>query len=54
MEKLEEMWAVKTTVVSVVIGALGDVTPKLSGWFQQKSGAASEISAQKKGNTGNS
>ena len=28
-EELEKMWGVKTTVVPVVIGALGAVTPKL-------------------------
>ncbi|KAL4000544.1 hypothetical protein ACER0C_008315 [Sarotherodon galilaeus] len=41
------MWRVKITVVPVVIGALGAVTPKLGEWLQQIPGTTSEISVQK-------
>ncbi|XP_055359974.1 uncharacterized protein LOC129603341 [Betta splendens] len=34
-EELEKAWKVKATVVPVVIGALGAVTPKLEEWLQQ-------------------
>ncbi|XP_076744288.1 uncharacterized protein LOC143420307 [Maylandia zebra] len=46
-EELERMWRVKVTVVPVVIGALGAVTPKLGEWLQQIPGITSEISVQK-------
>ena len=46
-EELERMWRVKVTVVPVVIGALGAVTPKLGEWLQQIPGTTSEISVQK-------
>uniref|UniRef100_A0A3P9CNU3 GOLD domain-containing protein n=1 Tax=Maylandia zebra TaxID=106582 RepID=A0A3P9CNU3_9CICH len=39
------MWRVKVTVVPVVIGALGAVTPKLGEWLQQIPGTTSEISS---------
>jgi len=41
------MWRVKATVVPVVTGALGAVTPKLGDWLQQISGTMSEVSVQK-------
>ncbi|TWW81593.1 hypothetical protein D4764_01G0014080, partial [Takifugu flavidus] len=34
-EEIEKMWGVKATVVPVVIGTLGAVTPKLSRGLQQ-------------------
>ena len=37
----------KATVVPVVIGALGAVTPKLEEWLQQIPGKTSDISVQK-------
>ncbi|XP_076740510.1 uncharacterized protein LOC143418686 [Maylandia zebra] len=40
-EELERMWRVKVTVVPVVIGALGAVTPKLGEWLQQIPGITS-------------
>lgn len=42
------MWKVKAKakVISLIIGALGSVTPKLEKWLQT-SGAISEISVQK-------
>ncbi|KAF7643082.1 hypothetical protein LDENG_00244990 [Lucifuga dentata] len=43
-EELDRMWKVKSTVV---IGALGAVTPKLGEWLQQIPGTTSEISVQK-------
>uniref|UniRef100_A0A669EZW7 Reverse transcriptase domain-containing protein n=1 Tax=Oreochromis niloticus TaxID=8128 RepID=A0A669EZW7_ORENI len=46
-EELERMWRIKVTVVPVVIGALGAVTPKLGEWLQQIPGTTSEISVQK-------
>lgn len=46
-EELEKMWGVKASVVPVVIGALGAVTPKLEGWLQQIPGTPSETSVQK-------
>ncbi len=46
-EQLERMWKVKASVVPVVVGALGAVTPKLGEWFQQISGTTSEASVQK-------
>ncbi|KAL3988692.1 Arf-GAP with Rho-GAP domain, ANK repeat and PH domain-containing protein 1 [Sarotherodon galilaeus] len=46
-EKLEKMLRMKVTVVTVVIGALSAVTPKLSEWLQQIPGTVSEISVQK-------
>uniref|UniRef100_A0A3B5PPD0 Reverse transcriptase domain-containing protein n=1 Tax=Xiphophorus maculatus TaxID=8083 RepID=A0A3B5PPD0_XIPMA len=46
-EELERAWKVKTTVVPVVIGALGAVTPKLDQWLQQIPGTTSDISVQK-------
>ncbi|XP_054913489.1 uncharacterized protein LOC129377515 [Poeciliopsis prolifica] len=46
-EELERAWKVKTTVVPVVIGALGAVTPKLEQWLQQIPGTTSDISVQK-------
>lgn len=42
-EKLERMWKVKSTVVPVVTGALGAVTPKLGERLQQIPGATSEV-----------
>ena len=39
------MW--KVTVVPIVIGVLGTVTPKLDWWLQQIPGTTSEISVQK-------
>ena len=36
------MWDVKATVVPVVTGALGSVTPKLGAWLQQIPGTTSE------------
>ncbi len=46
-EELEKMWKVRATVVPVVIGALGAVTPKLGEWLQQIPGKTSEVSVQK-------
>ncbi|TWW62748.1 hypothetical protein D4764_04G0013950 [Takifugu flavidus] len=46
-EEMERMWGIKATVVPVVIGTLGAVTPNLSRWFQQIPGTTSEISVQK-------
>uniref|UniRef100_A0A3B3HW39 Reverse transcriptase domain-containing protein n=1 Tax=Oryzias latipes TaxID=8090 RepID=A0A3B3HW39_ORYLA len=46
-EELEKAWKVKVTVVPVVIGALGAVTPKLEEWLQQIPGKISDISIQK-------
>ena len=46
-EELEKAWKVKATVVPVVIGALGAVTPKLEEWLQQVPGKTSDISVQK-------
>ncbi|TWW65014.1 hypothetical protein D4764_22G0006610 [Takifugu flavidus] len=46
-EEIERMWGMKTTVVPVVIGTLGAVTPNLSRWLQQIAGTTSEISVQK-------
>ena len=48
-EELERKWAVKGSVVPVVIGALGAVTPKLREWLQQIPGLTpqSETSVQK-------
>ncbi|XP_051916213.1 uncharacterized protein LOC127597287 isoform X2 [Hippocampus zosterae] len=46
-EELERAWKVKVTVVPVVVGALGAVTPKLDEWFQQIPGTTSDISVQK-------
>uniref|UniRef100_A0A087XGF1 Reverse transcriptase zinc-binding domain-containing protein n=2 Tax=Poecilia formosa TaxID=48698 RepID=A0A087XGF1_POEFO len=46
-EELEKAWKVKTTVVPVVIGALGAVTPKLEQWLKQIPGTTSDISVQK-------
>ncbi|TWW73485.1 hypothetical protein D4764_15G0008790 [Takifugu flavidus] len=46
-EEMERMWGMKATVVPVVIGTLGVVTPKLSRWLQQIPGTTSEISVQK-------
>ncbi len=46
-EELEEMWRVKSTVVPVVIRALGAVAPKLGEWLKQIPGTTSEISVQK-------
>ncbi len=45
-EELEKMWKVRATVVPVVIGALGAVTPKLGEWLQQIPGKTSEVSVQ--------
>ncbi|KAK7930437.1 hypothetical protein WMY93_006832 [Mugilogobius chulae] len=47
-EELEKAWKVKATVVPVVIGALGAVTPKLDEWLQHIPGSTSDISVQKK------
>lgn len=41
------MWSVTLTVVPVVIGELGAVTPKLGEWLQQIARTTSEISIQK-------
>lgn len=41
----EEMWGVKVTVA---IGTLGAVIPKLGEWIQQIPGTTSEISVQKR------
>ena len=41
------MWSVWAAVVSIVIGALGAVTPKLDWWLQQIPGTTSKISVQK-------
>lgn len=38
------MWKVKATIVPVVIGALGAVTPKPGEWFQQIPGTMPETS----------
>ena len=46
-EQLEKMWGMKVTVVPVVVGALGAVTPKLDAWLQEIPGTTSEISVQK-------
>ncbi|KAK7922439.1 hypothetical protein WMY93_009341 [Mugilogobius chulae] len=46
-EELEKAWKVKATVVPVVIGALGAVTPKLDEWLQHIPGSTSGISVQK-------
>ena len=46
-EQLEQMWKVKASVVPVVVGALGAVTPKLGEWLQQIPGTTSETSVQK-------
>ena len=46
-EELERAWKVKASVVPVVIGALGAVTPKLEEWLQQIPGKTSDISVQK-------
>ncbi|TWW54978.1 hypothetical protein D4764_09G0000270 [Takifugu flavidus] len=46
-EEIERMWGMKATVVPVVIGTLGAVTPNLSRWPQQIPGTTSEISVQK-------
>ncbi|TWW57300.1 hypothetical protein D4764_07G0000190, partial [Takifugu flavidus] len=46
-EGMERMWGMKATVVPVVIGTLGAVTPNLSRWLQQIPGTTSEISVQK-------
>ncbi|XP_051911362.1 uncharacterized protein LOC127593748 [Hippocampus zosterae] len=46
-EELERAWKVKVTVVPVVVGALGAVTPKLDEWLQQIPGTTSDISVQK-------
>ncbi|TWW67366.1 hypothetical protein D4764_02G0004070 [Takifugu flavidus] len=46
-EEIERMWGMKATVVLVVIGTLGAVTPNLSKWLQQIPGTTSEISVQK-------
>ena len=46
-EQLERMWKVKASVVPVVVGALGAVTPKLGEWLQQIPGTTSETSVQK-------
>ncbi|KAF7655229.1 hypothetical protein LDENG_00059120 [Lucifuga dentata] len=43
-EELDQMWKVKSTVVPVVIGTLGAVTPKLGEWLQQIPGTTSEVS----------
>lgn len=34
-EELQKMWKVKATVLLLVIGVLGAVTPKLGEWLQQ-------------------
>ena len=41
------MWEVKATVTSVVIRALGSVSPKLGEWLQKIPRTTSEISIQK-------
>ena len=46
-EELEKAWKVKATVVPVVIGTLGAVTPMLEKWLQQIPGTTSDISIQK-------
>ncbi|KAK7925436.1 hypothetical protein WMY93_007746 [Mugilogobius chulae] len=46
-EELEKAWKVKATVVPVVIGALGAVTPKLDEWLQHIPGTTADISVQK-------
>ena len=46
-EELEKAWKVKASVVPVVVGALGAVTPKLEEWLQQIPGNTSDISVQK-------
>ncbi|XP_051929435.1 uncharacterized protein LOC127605701 [Hippocampus zosterae] len=46
-EELERAWKVKVTVVPVVVGALGAVTPKLDEWLQQIPGTTLDISVQK-------
>ncbi|CAL9694852.1 unnamed protein product [Knipowitschia caucasica] len=46
-EELERAWRVKVTVVPVVIGALGAVTPKLEEWLQRIPGTTLDISVQK-------
>ena len=42
--ELERMWRVNASVVTVMIGALGAVTPKLGEWLQQIPGITPEIS----------
>ncbi|KAM9816571.1 carbohydrate sulfotransferase 6 isoform X4 [Syngnathus typhle] len=44
-EELEKAWKVKASVVPVVIGALGAVTPKLEEWLQQIPGTSDIKSA---------
>ena len=41
------MWKAKASVVPVVVGALGAVTPKLGEWLQQIPGTTTEASVQK-------
>ncbi|KAF7666334.1 hypothetical protein LDENG_00110960 [Lucifuga dentata] len=45
-EELDGIWKVKSTVVPVVIRALGAVTPKLREWLQQIPGATPEVSGE--------
>ena len=45
-EELEKMWSMKAAAVSIVIGALGAVTPNLDWWLQQTP-TTSEISVLK-------
>lgn len=47
-KELDKMWGVTATVVPVVMGELGAVTPKLGGWNQQISGTTPQISIQKR------
>ena len=43
----ERMWEVKASVVPVVIGALGAVTPKLGEWLKQISEITLETTVQR-------
>lgn len=45
--RTKEMWKVKSKVISVVLRALGTVTPKLRQHLQQIPGTKSELSVQK-------
>ena len=47
-EALERMWGVKASVVPMVIGQFGAVTPKLGDWPQKILGVTSKISVQKR------
>ncbi|KAF7653103.1 hypothetical protein LDENG_00087170 [Lucifuga dentata] len=46
-EELDEMWKVKSTVVTAVTGAIGALTPKVGEVLQQLPGKRPEVSVQK-------